>query len=157
MVIAIVFTVLVTICGVLLLVFLLMPSIMIKKSESHYSFDETIERLKAAVEERGWKVPCIHDFQETLAKNGLVVKRTIVIEVCKPPIVYRLLKGDKERYLSAIMPCRIAIYELNGHRVMISRMNGQSVGAYFTGAVRRCLKDAAKESEEIIWAAIGHQ
>lgn len=154
-------TIVITIIGSLLvfivLAFLMAQVLMVKKTKSPFSFDETIERLKAAIEERGWKIPHIHDLQETLNKNGMIVPRTTVIEVCKPHIAYNMLKKDHSRSMSAFMPCRISVYEDSNHKVLISRMNGINMGSLFLGNIGKTMKQAARESEEIIYAAIGHQ
>jgi len=154
---AIILTVVASCLVLMFILFLMTPKLMVKESPSPFSFDETIERLRAAVEERGWKIPHMHDLQETLNKHGFIVPRTTVIEVCKPPIAYSMLKNDHARSMSAFMPCRISVYENSDHKVLISRMNGVNVSSMFLGVIRKSMKQAAVESEEIIFAAIGHQ
>lgn len=153
----IIITVVASCLVLVLMLFLMMPKLMVKETPSPFSFDETIERIRAAVDERGWKIPHMHDLQETLNKQGFSVPRTTVIEVCKPPIAYSMLKNDHSRSMSAFMPCRISVYENTDHKVLISRMNGVNVSSIFLGVIRKSMKQAAIESEEIIFAAIGHQ
>jgi uncharacterized protein (DUF302 family) len=134
-----------------------MPRFLIKKSKSTFGFDETVERIMAAVEERGWSVYNIHDLQENLHKNGFSVKRTVVVVIGNATVAYEILRVESARSISALMPCRIAVYEGAKQEVMVSWMDVSRTGSLLAGVRRRAIKNAAKENEQIICAAIGYE
>ncbi len=86
-----------------------MKSIVVE-NKSRYGFDETVDRLISEAEQREWKVPFVHDLQQSLAKSGKEVRPVKVIEICKPAYSGKMLELNDERIMSVMMPCRISVY-----------------------------------------------
>ncbi len=126
------------------------PGMMILENESRYGFEETDSLLSRAVAEKEWKTPFVHDLQQTMRNNGFEVRKVKVFEVCKPALAHQVLKGDQERVVSSLMPCRIAIYERSDGKVYISRMNSGMLAKPMKGVVPEVMKQAAREIEEIV-------
>jgi uncharacterized protein (DUF302 family) len=92
------------------------------ESKSSLSFTETVEKLKSSAEEKGWKVPAVHDLQKSLSMNGQEVRPVNIIEICNPEYAADVLNGENTS-LSAFMPCRISVYEKDNGDVYISRID----------------------------------
>ncbi|WP_439182340.1 DUF302 domain-containing protein [Carboxylicivirga taeanensis] len=131
------------------------PKMMLVESKSQFSFEETLERLQQAVDEKGWKTPYVHDLQATMAKFNYDVKKVKVMEVCKPDVAQMILTKDDERIASSLMPCRISVYEKSDGQVYISRLNSVKMGGLMGGVIKRAMDIAGNESEEIILEAVG--
>lgn len=132
------------------IVYQLMPNLMIIEKESKFGFDKSVESLKEAVKNHGWKMPKIHDLQKTMAKFNKEVKKVKVFEICHPEHAYKILSKDGERIVSSLMPCRIAIYEHSDGKVYVSQMNTGFMGQMMNGIVPEVMEVASKESNEII-------
>jgi uncharacterized protein (DUF302 family) len=130
--------------------FLAAPSLMLLEDQSMYDFDTTLEVLLRTTEENGWKVPVVHDLQETMAKYGKQVDRVKVVELCHPDHAYLILKESDERIVSALMPCRVSIYEKADGKVYISRLNSGLMGKMMKGVVPKVMSQASLETEEIL-------
>jgi len=132
------------------ILFLSAQSIMLKESESKYNFENSVEVFTNFVEEKGWKIPTVHDMQETMAKFGKDVLQAKVFELCHPGHAYEILSRDKERVVMSMMPCRVAIYEKTDGKTYVSWMNTGLMGKMMKGVVPRVMKAASHESEELI-------
>ena len=126
------------------------PDMMINENESNYSFDETVEIIQAKAEEAGWKVPAVHDIRNSVANGGFDVAPVTVIELCKVDLAGEILSDNDSRLVSSMMPCRVAVYEDEEGRVMISRMNTGLVSKIFGGNIETLMADATSETEQIL-------
>lgn len=127
---------------------------MLWENESRYSMQETEEILIRKAAENGWRVPKVHDLQETLKNNGYDVLQVKVMEICKPAHAFEILSRNSERIASPLMPCRIAIFERPDGKVYISRMNSGVIGKFMHGVIPSMMKKATSEMEDIINAVI---
>ena len=91
--------------------------------KSRFGFDKTVEMLIADAEKREWKVPVVHDLQQSLAKSGKAVRPVKVIEICKPQYSGQMLELNDERIISVMMPCRISVYEKEDGLTYVSLIN----------------------------------
>ena len=53
---------------------------MIIEKVSPWNFEKTVELLTSEAEKRDWKIPAIHDLQQSLAKAGKAVNSVKVLE-----------------------------------------------------------------------------
>jgi len=125
-------------------------SLMIWEDKSRFGFDETIEKLTREVEGAQWKMPAVHDLQETMKKNGYDVRKVKVLEICQPKIAQQILSRDKERIVSSLMPCRIAVYEKSDGQVYVSRINSGLIGKLMEGVIPGVMKEATDGVENIL-------
>lgn len=128
----------------------LAPGMMINENESIYSFDETVERIQAEAIEAGWKVPAVHVISNSVASGGFDVAPVTVIELCKVDLAGNILSDDESRIVSSMMPCRVAVYEDEEGRVIVSRMNTGLVSKMFGGNIATIMADATDETEQIV-------
>ncbi len=130
------------------------PKMMLVESESKYSFEETLQRLQQAIDQKGWKTPAVHDLQATLAKFDYDVRKVKVMAVCQPDIAQKILSRDDERIASSLMPCRISVYEKSDGKVYVSRLNSIKMGSLFGGVIEEAMDIAGHQSEMIIQTVV---
>jgi uncharacterized protein (DUF302 family) len=128
--------------------------LMFKKSISKSNFDDTISHILAEVEGLGWKVPHVHDLQGVMKKFGKEIRRTTVVEICKPEIAYPILKNDDTRLVSVLMPCRISVYQATNGEVFVVRMKSGVLGKLFGGVISSAMRQADRETAIIIRNAL---
>ncbi|MBN1326780.1 MAG: DUF302 domain-containing protein, partial [Candidatus Cloacimonetes bacterium] len=76
--------------------------------------------------------------------------RINVISICQTEYSYNILQDDKDKGISAIMPCRIGVYETTGGEVYLTRMNIGLFSKMFKGKVGEILRTVAEDDEKII-------
>lgn len=129
------------------------PKLMFVEKESKLSFDDTILALEKSIKEHQWSMPHQYDLKATMQKHGFEVKPVKVFSVCKPEHAYQILNKNKERAASALMPCRISVYERDG-KTYISLLNAGLFSRLMSPSVKGIMAQAAAENEEIIRAVI---
>lgn len=118
--------------------------------ESKYGFNETIEKIEELSKENGWNISHMYNLQATMAKHNLEVEPVLVMSLCKPSIAYKILSTDNERPASALMPCRVSIYQTKDGKVMISRMNVTFMSAMLSGITKEAMVLAGNENEAVL-------
>ena len=136
-----------------LIVFLFMwtqlPSQMLVVHESPLGFDETVAHIEKKIEEAGWKMPKVYDLQKSLAGDGYDVPSITVFSMCNPHHASKLLSVSDTRFVSAMMPCRIAVYEHEGN-THIASMNVELLSGMFGGEIEAVMTDVANEQRDML-------
>jgi len=132
----------------------LAPGMMITENESIYSFEETVERIQSEAAEAGWKVPAVHEIDNSVASGGFDVAPVTVIELCKVDLAGQILSDADSRIVSSMMPCRVAVYEDAEGRVIVSRMNTGLVSKLFGGNIATIMAEATDETEQIVGSVL---
>ncbi|HRZ41973.1 MAG TPA: DUF302 domain-containing protein [Bacteroidales bacterium] len=117
-------------------------------------FEKMEATLVNTIQEAGWKLLSMHDIQARLVGAGFDVKRIAVYEICRPDYAAAVLEKDTNKRFSALMPCRISIYEMQDGTTGMSMINADLLATLFGGVVKRIMGKAASESEIIIHKAI---
>ena len=117
---------------------------------SRFDFDNTVEKIVAEAERREWKVPFVHDMQQSLSKSGKTVNPVKVIEICKPEYSGQMLELNDERIISVLMPCRISVYEKEDGKTYIALINSGNMASGMADNIAGVLKSSSAESMEII-------
>lgn len=125
------------------------PVVMLE-NESRYGFDETVEKLNAAIAEAGWKVTSTLNLQETMAKNGKEVLPVKVLEVCNAAHAYKILSADQYRLVSPMLPCRISVYQKQNGKTYLSRMNAPAFAPLIGGLAGETMTAAFNDTELIL-------
>ncbi len=118
--------------------------------ESKYGFNETIDKIEEIGKESGWNISHIYNLQATMAKHSLSVNPVVVMSLCKPQIAYHILGSDNELPASAVMPCRVSVYQASDGKIMISRMNATLLSSMLSGISKEAMAEASRENEEIL-------
>ncbi len=117
---------------------------------SRFDFNNTVEKIVAEAERREWKVPFVHDMQQSLFKSGKAVNPVKVIEICKPEYSGEMLELNDERIISVMMPCRISVYEKEDGKTYIGLINSGNMASGMADNIAGVLKSSSAESMEII-------
>ena len=125
-------------------------SSVILESESRFGFDETVQIITEKAEENGWKIPIVHDLQQTLKNNDIDVQEVSVIELCKPQYSGPLMKEDASKFVSALMPCRISVYRKADGKSYISRINAPMLSMFMGGMVGEVMGQSGNEIEGML-------
>lgn len=121
---------------------------------SKFNFDTTVDLLISESERRAWKIPAVHDLQQSLAKSGKVVKPVKVIEICKPEYSGQMLELNNERIISVMMPCRISVYEKEDCKTYVAIINAGYMAEGLQENIAKVMKSASDETFEIVKTVI---
>ena len=124
------------------------------EQSSKYDLDKTVDLLVAEAERREWKVPALHDLQQSLAKSGITVKPVSVIEICKPAYSGQMLQLNDERIMSVMMPCRISVYVKDDGKTYIALVDGAEMATGQPEKIAKIMKAASDETFEIVNSAL---
>jgi uncharacterized protein (DUF302 family) len=122
---------------------------------SKFSFDKTVDLLVAQAEQKEWKVPAVHDLQQSLAKSGKTVRPVKVIEICKPEFSGKMLELNHERIVSVMMPCRISVYEKEDGKTYIALINTGVMASELPKNIATVMTAASNETFEIVKSVTG--
>ena len=139
--------------GIVITVIYLMtvfPGKLFLVSESKYGFEETNERIAELANDYNWSLPHVYDLQATMEKNGINVLPVKVFSMCQPQHAGKILSGEKERVVSAMMPCRVSVYEGKDGKTYISRMNATLMSKLMKKNVKNIMGEVAVENEKIL-------
>lgn len=141
------------IVATIVVIILLLPKQMFVVNESKLNFDETIVAIEQSVKENNWSMPHLYDLQATMKKHGFDVKSVKVFSLCKPEHAYKILNSDEERVVSALMPCRVAVYEKEG-KTYVSMLNSGLFSKFMGSKVKSVMGAASKENAQILASVI---
>lgn len=112
--------------------------------------DKAVAAFEAEVKAAGWSILHVHDMAKILASKGHDLRPVRIFEVCSGKYSAKILTNDADRYVSSLVPCRVAIYEKANGEVVISRMNAPALSAMLTPSVAAVVNASAGEMETII-------
>ncbi|WP_319272273.1 DUF302 domain-containing protein [uncultured Draconibacterium sp.] len=140
------------IVGILLtiiMIVVILPKQMFVVNESKLGFDETVAAIEQSAKDNDWSMPHLYDLQATMKKHGFEVKPVKVFSLCKPDHAYQILSSDHERVVSALMPCRVAVYERDG-KTYISMLNSGLFSKFMGNKVKTVMGAASEENKQIL-------
>jgi uncharacterized protein (DUF302 family) len=123
---------------------------MVEVSKSKFELERTVELILEKATEAGWRVPAIHDLMQTLSSVGIAVDPVKVIELCSPTIAADLLISDDMRHYSALMPCRVSVFQNRLGETYISRLSVSAMSQMAESNVGVTMARAAADMEKII-------
>lgn len=107
--------------------------------------EETIERVKAALAERGFGVLSEIDVQAKLKeKLGVDMKPYVILGACHPPSAHRAI--SEEESIGVLMPCNVVVHQAEGGTAV--KAVRPSISLAVTG--REDLADLADSVEEML-------
>ena len=129
----------------------LMQQMMFKVYRSKLGFDETVSTVAEAASRNGWEIPDIRDLQEEYHKAGLSdMTKVKILYFCNPQGGYDILKEDRNKSMSVMMPMGVSIYQTSDGRVEIAAMNLGMMSGMFSGAVKDVLSNGAVNLEKTL-------
>ena len=148
-------TILFIVIGMLLMgvgVWIMMPKMMLATYKSKSDFNETVDKLIAAINSKGdWKVTKEFDFQKNIHDAGHEkIEKVGSIAICNPGYASTILSEEPNRKVTAMMPITLGVFEDVKGQVFISEMNISLMGMMFGGTIARVMKLAGNDTKEII-------
>lgn len=134
----------------ILALMLILPKKMFLVNQSQLGFEETAEKIVQSTAENRWNMPTQYDLQATLMKHGFEVRPVKVFSVCKPELANKILTGSEERIVSALMPCRMAIFEGKDGKTYVSRLNAGLFARFLGKNIKNAMVAASAETELIL-------
>lgn len=128
---------------------IIVPKQMFIVYESKFGFEETIETIEKSAAELKWGIPHQYDLQATLKGKGFEVKPVNVMSLCKPEHANAILSSNEQRLASALMPCRIAVYEKEG-KTYVSMLNAGLFSKFMGKKISSVMGVASSENEQIL-------
>lgn len=132
-----------------LIIVVIMPKQMFVVKESKLDFEETIEAIESSAKANNWSMPHQYDLQATMKKHGFDVQPVHVFSLCKPAHAHEILSGNDERLASALMPCRIAVYEKKG-TTYVSMLNSGLFSKFMGAKIKEVMGAASEENKQIL-------
>lgn len=133
----------------ILAIVVILPRYMFVVKESKLGFKETIEVIEKSAAEQKWSMPHQYDLQATMKKHGFDVQPVNVFSLCKPEHAFQILSSDNEKMASALMPCRIAVYEKEG-KTFVSMLNSGLFSKFMGTKIKTVMGAAAAENKQIL-------
>jgi len=136
----------------ILSVFYIARKYMVVAHKSSYSFDETIERIKLAIEKaEGWVFPMKEwNFYEAMVKHGKPfkgVEKLTVYFICKAAHAQKMINNAP--FMASMMPCGWVVYEKKG-QTYIGTMNIALMAKCFGGVQKEVFQAVADEEKVVL-------
>ena len=122
----------------------------IKVFNSSQDFETTVQTIKDNANTSGWVVLDTKLMHKNLKNAGYDILPVAIIELCNPQFAGALLSQSETRMFSAMMPCRVSVYELEGGKVQIAMLNSHLAGDMYDGFDLKALLKATLEMEQMI-------
>ncbi len=133
----------------ILAIVVILPKQMFVVKESRFGFDQTIEAIEKSAAANQWGIPFKYDLQATLKGKGFDVQPVKVFSLCKPAFANEILSDNNERLVSALMPCRVAVYEKEG-KTYVSILNAGLFAKFLSTKSKQVMSQASAENDQIL-------
>ncbi len=125
-------------------------SLMVQEYPSPFGVEETAARIQANIQEVGWDLSGLRSPSNTIRRLGATVPNVLLVEACKPDYSKPILKDDRTRILSILMPCTITVYEKADGKVYIGLMNTALMGQLFGPTVASVMRQVSDDQQKFI-------
>jgi uncharacterized protein (DUF302 family) len=107
--------------------------LMFQERESPFTIEETTARIQQNIQAagNGWALFGLRYPTRPVEAEGVSVLPVMMIEACSPKYSGPILKDDKVRFLSLLMPCKISVYKKSDGKVYIGTLNAGLLGKLF--------------------------
>jgi uncharacterized protein (DUF302 family) len=116
--------------------------------------DRAVKAFEEEVKAAKWNVLHVHSMDQILATKGYDLRPVRIFEVCSGKYSAKILQNDADRYVSSLIPCRVAIYQRADGEVVISRMNTPMMSRMLTPSVAEVVAASGGDMEAIIERAL---
>ncbi len=129
----------------------MIPTMMVHELKSPYGVDETIKVISANAKKQGWNVKNVVDMQKSMQKKlNKEIPATKIMKLGQGKYAYALVQHDETRFVSAMMPHSIAVFEKSDGSTYISSMNMGLMGKLFGGETERIMGKVQADDDEIL-------
>ncbi len=119
---------------------------------SPFTVEETVARIQQNIQGagNGWALSGLRNPIKPLQAEGSNALPVLMIEACSPKYSGPILKDDKVRYLSLLMPCKISVYKKNDGKVYIGTMNAGLIGSLYGSAVGDIMEKVVTDQQKFL-------
>lgn len=124
-----------------------------KVTESPYGLEETTARIQANIQElshKGWRLSGLRSPSKAVEAAGGNVLPVFLVEACSTDYSRPLLKLDRTRILSIMMPCTITVYKNDDGKIYIGQLNAEVMKLFFGAEAAPILQAVADDQAEMI-------
>lgn len=126
-------------------------TLMVNEHRSPYSFDATVAKIVENAKARSWEIPKTFDFRASLIARGQPDPGPLtVIKLCSPELASRMFARDSSKWVSAMAPCSISVYEKSDGQTYIASINMGLLAKMMGDDVGPVLADIAREDAAIL-------
>lgn len=126
--------------------------LMFEERESPFTVEETVARIQHNIEAagNGWSLSGLRYPARPVEAAGGNVLPVMLIEACSTNYSGPILKDDRVRFLSLLMPCKIGVYKKNDGKVYIGIMNVGLLSRLFGANVGEIMGHVVKDQESFL-------
>lgn len=126
--------------------------LMFEEHESPFTVEETVARIQQNIEAagNGWALFGLRYPTRPVEATGVSVLPVMAIEACSPKYSGPILKDDKTRFLSLLMPCKIAVYKKSDGKVYIGILNADLIGKFFGPLVAETMQGVVADQKKFL-------
>ncbi len=127
-------------------------SLMFWEIESPFGVEETVARVQQNIQKvgNGWALSGLRNPGKAVEADGGNTLPVMMIEACSTKYSGPILKDDSVRFLSILMPCKIAVYKKNDGKTYIAGMNAGLLGHMFGPMVGEIMGEVAKDQAKFV-------
>lgn len=127
-------------------------SLMFEERVSPFTMEETVARIQHNVVAagNGWSLSGLRYPVRPLEAEGVNALPVMLIEACSTQYSGPILRNDKVRFLSLLMPCKIGVYKKQDGKVYIGIMNAGLIGKLFGPLVGDTMAHVVKDQERFL-------
>ncbi|HTY04257.1 MAG TPA: DUF302 domain-containing protein [Rhodocyclaceae bacterium] len=127
-------------------------SLMFEERVSPFSVEETVARIQQNVlaAGNGWALFGLRYPTRPVEAEGVSILPVMAIETCSPKYSGPILKDDKTRFLSLLMPCKISVYKKSDGKVYIGTMNAGLIGKFFGPLVAETMEHVVADQQKFL-------
>ena len=127
-------------------------SLMFEERESPFTVEETVARIQHNIQVagNGWALFGLRYPARPVEAEGVSILPVMAIEACSPKYSGPILKDDKTRFLSLLMPCKISVYKKSDGKVYIGTMNAALIGKFFGPLVAETMEHVVADQAKFL-------
>jgi uncharacterized protein (DUF302 family) len=127
-------------------------SMMFEERVSPFTIEETVARIQHNVQAagNGWALFGLRYPTRPVEAEGVSILPVMAIEACSPKYSGPILKDDKTRFLSLLMPCKISVYKKSDGKVYIGTMNAGLIGKFFGPLVAETMEHVVADQKKFL-------
>jgi uncharacterized protein (DUF302 family) len=129
-----------------------MSSIMFWEMPSPFGVEETVARIQQNIQNvgNGWALAGLRNPAKAVEADGGNALPVMMVEACSTKYSGPILRDDKVRFLSILMPCKISVYKKNDGKTYIAGMNARLMGKMFGPLVGEVMTHVADDQEKFV-------
>ncbi|WP_310494485.1 DUF302 domain-containing protein [Dechloromonas sp.] len=119
---------------------------------SPFSVEETTARIQQNIQAagNGWSISGLRNPAKPVEAEGGNVLPVLLIEACSTKYSGPILQEDSVRFLSLLMPCKIAVYKKNDGKVYIGILNADMIGKLFGSMVGGIMEKVVVDQKKFL-------